>query len=150
MKRLNALCLAGLLVAPGVAATRAIEGVRTGFFEIYEANRASGTPNYVTEDFLALTYAMLVENAATEFEHREALPALRELAPSLRAQIGSETEPERLAQGFLAVFEDRTATEQMRIAPTHGPQEQVRARTRKIPARKRICLNGVVAPVHDA
>lgn len=105
MKRFSALCLAGVLVAPGVAATRAIEGVRTGFFEIYEANRASGTPNYVTEDFLALSYAMLVENAATEFEHREALPALRELAPSLRAQIGSETEPERLAQGFLAVFE---------------------------------------------
>lgn len=46
--------------------------------------------------------------------------------------------------------EDRSATEQVRIAPTHDPQEQVRAWTRKIPARKRICLNGVVAPVHDA
>lgn len=105
MKRLSALCLIGVLVGLAAAAPRPIKGIRTGFFDVYEANRASGTPNYVTEDFLALTYAMLVENAATEFERREALPALRELVPSLRARIGSETEPERLAQGFLAVFE---------------------------------------------
>ena len=117
MKRFRAWCLAAALAAPAVAAPLALFDVPTGFFAVYEANRASGTPNYVTEDFLALTYAMLVENAATEFERREALPALRELAPSLRARIGSETEPERLAQGFLAVFEALLLGEAPRDAP---------------------------------
>ena len=76
-----------------------------GFFELYEANRREGVPNYITEDFLARVYAMLVEDAATSFEEGEAIPALLELGPLLRAEIGVLTELERAAQNFLSVFE---------------------------------------------
>ena len=76
-----------------------------GFFDLYEENRRAGIPNYITEDFLARAYMMVLEEAVTEFEQGGALPALRELAPLLRGKLGSETEAERVAQGFLAVFE---------------------------------------------
>ena len=76
-----------------------------GFFALYESNREKGLPNYITEDFLVRTYAMLAEDAATRFETQQSLPALRELVPRLRKRIGSASEPERIAQNFLAVFE---------------------------------------------
>ena len=111
MNRLSAGCLAALGIGSLAVAPVALGTGPTGLFAVYESNRTTGTPNYVTEDFLALSYAMLVENAATEFEQRAALPALQELAPLLRARIGRETQPEQLAQGFLAVFEALLAGE---------------------------------------
>lgn len=109
MSKCNALtvacCIAAIPVGSLPQPAAASETSYSGFFPLYEANRREGVPNYVTEDFLAQAYAMLVEDAATRFEERDALPALLELAPLLRSRIGSSTEPEKAAQGFLAVFE---------------------------------------------
>ena len=99
-----------------------------GFFEIYESNRKQGIPNYITEDFLARAYAMVLEDAVTQFEQGEALPALRELAPLLRGKLGSETEAERVAQGFLAVFDALlTGREGMPAEAPAGAAEELAA-----------------------
>ena len=101
-----ACCLAALLAAPGAQpASRSPQEAFPGFFALYETNRREGLPNYITEDFLARAYAMLVEDAVTLFERERALPAMRELAPLVRQGIGETTEPERIAQNFLAVLE---------------------------------------------
>ena len=99
-------CFLVVVLACGAVSRGAIVGeIHEGFFGVYEENRRNGTPNYITEDFLARAYAMTLEDAVTQFEQGGALPALRELAPLLRGKLGAETESERVAQGFLAVFE---------------------------------------------
>ena len=98
-------CLAVILSGTLPQCPAASATAFSGFFALYEANRREGVPSYVTEDFLVRAYAMLLEEAATRYEEREAMPALRELAPLLRTGIGASTEPERAAQSFLAVFE---------------------------------------------
>ena len=100
-----ACCLAVLLAGSLSQCPPASATPHAGFFALYEANRREGVPSYVTEDFLVRAYAMLLGDAATRYEEREALPALLELAPLLRSGIGASTEPQRAAQGFLAVFE---------------------------------------------
>ena len=102
--------------------------VPNGFFDVYEYNRKEGIPNYITEDFLARAYAMVLEDAVTQFEEGEALPALRELTPLLRGKLGSETEAERVAQGFLAVFDALlTGREGMPAEAPAGAAEELAA-----------------------
>jgi len=59
---------------------------------------------------------MLAADAVTRFEEERALPALVELAPLVRKGIAGTSEPERLAQNFLAVFETLLTGK----APAHG------------------------------
>jgi len=37
-----------------------------GMFELYEQNRTQGIPNYITEDFILLSYAMILNETVTE------------------------------------------------------------------------------------
>ena len=62
-------------------------------------------PSYVTEDILVRAYLLTLEAAVTEYEEEHAAPGLRELLPRLRARLGSVTEAERAAQGYLATLE---------------------------------------------
>ena len=62
-------------------------------------------PSYVTEDILVRAYLLTLEEAVTEYEEEHAAPGLRELLPRLRARLGSVTEAERAAQGYLATLE---------------------------------------------
>ena len=93
-------CALVLAVASGAAGQS-----HDGFFAVYEANRTQAIPSYITEDFVVRAYAMVLGNAVTEFEEAVALPALRELVPLVRHKLGSATEPEQTAQGYLAVLE---------------------------------------------
>ena len=77
----------------------------TGFFAIYERNRRGQVPSYVTEDILVRAYLLTLEAAVTEYEEEHAAPGLRELLSRLRARLGSVTEAERAAQGYLATLE---------------------------------------------
>lgn len=103
--RAGCCAVALIAVASALPAATPSEGAFPGFFALYESNRQRGLPNYITEDFLVRTYAMLAQDAVTRFEEEQALPALLELAPLVRRGIGDTSEPERIAQNFLAVFE---------------------------------------------
>lgn len=78
-----------------------------GFFALYSANRTDGVPNYITEDFLVLTYGMMVDNAVTRYEEQTALPALTALLDGLAASPAAAADsPEAKANRlFLEVLQ---------------------------------------------
>ena len=94
-----------VLLAGALYGQTGTEAEPAGFFAFYDRNRREQVPNYITEDFLARAYLLTLEEAVTEYEEEHAAPALRELLQRLRAGLGSATEAERLAQGYLALLE---------------------------------------------
>src|SRR5258708_316301 len=59
-------------VAFGAASARA--AAPHGMFDLYEANRAEGRPNWITEDFVLLGYSMTLDSAMGEVEEQVLLP----------------------------------------------------------------------------
>lgn len=57
----------------------------TSFFGLYQRNRSAGIPNFITEDYLLLSYSMLLENAITEFEQTISAMAYANLLEALSA-----------------------------------------------------------------
>ena len=75
-------------------------------FALYEDNRRSGIPNYITEDFLVLSYSMLLEQAIGRVEETLLVPAFQDLVHRLRAALAElpEDEIRRANQQYLAVL----------------------------------------------
>ncbi len=100
----------GLVLLAGVVAQAPLPAdlrvlAPSGFFALYAENRARGIPNYITEDFLATGYLMVLDEAVTDFERNTASPALDELVRGLAEVIDGPSEPHRTARAFLAVLE---------------------------------------------
>src|SRR5260221_6033569 len=88
------LAISALLgMAPSSAVSGATAGRPLGMFAVYEENRNQGIPNYITEDFLLLSYSMLVENAVTKSEESECYGQLQKLVSLLRTRIAAKAKP---------------------------------------------------------
>ena len=73
-----------------------------GMFALYEDNRSQGKANYITEDFLLLNYAMLLEDAIGDMEQKVALPEMTAIVAGLSKELANGS-PENRA--FLEVLE---------------------------------------------
>ena len=100
---------AGLMFGPmagGPAPVRA-EAAPAGMFEVYEANRKAGTPNFITEDFLLLTHAMVVNSTVTQLEAGVLRPSIEALVTGLHDKLAptAKTDPvDAACLDFLAVL----------------------------------------------
>ncbi len=110
----SVLCLA-LTALPSAADSRALPASASGqpdrqpegMFELYEDNRRRGIANYVTEDFLVLSYLMLLERTVESMERARSAPAFSRLVDRLAAGLGElpEGEARRANEQFLSVLE---------------------------------------------
>src|SRR6266404_2602964 len=66
-----------------VAMAAAEPAAHKGMFDLYDANRREGVPNYITEDFVLLSYSMIVESSITSMEQNLAYPQLQKLVKAL-------------------------------------------------------------------
>ncbi len=103
--RLVTVCLmiGGFLCAPAAAAPASRA---ESMFQLYEANRKEGIPNYVTEDFILLAYGMAVNETITDVEETVLLPRFRALVEGLLARLkaaGSEDGPALANRDFISV-----------------------------------------------
>ena len=74
-----------------------------GMFYLYEANRKEGVPNYITEDFVLLTYSMAINEAVTHLEERSFLPAFQAYVETLGKLSGKDNASKR-NRDFLGVI----------------------------------------------
>ncbi len=90
MRHIIAL-LGGLILMIFIAAAGSTAaGTPTGMFDLYEQNRKENIPNYITEDFLLLTYGMLLNDAVTHMEEAVLYPRFTALVEGLlKKEIGS-------------------------------------------------------------
>jgi hypothetical protein len=87
---------AALLAAPRPAPTA------RGMFALYAENRDQGKPNYITEDFLLMTYGMLLDDAIAHFEEKVALPEMAAIVEGLEQELGGGGSADNRA--FVAVL----------------------------------------------
>jgi hypothetical protein len=97
MKR---IIVCSLLVAAALDASAPRNEPR-GMFAIYAGNREQQRPNYVTEDFLLLSYSMILEEAVAGMEEKYAAPEMEKLVAGLRQSLAGGSEASR---DFLAVL----------------------------------------------
>lgn len=113
---------AGLMFCPlagGPTPARA-EAAPGGMFELYEANQKAGTPNYITEDFLLLSHAMVVNSTVTKLEAGVLRPSLAALVTGLHDKLAPTAEKDPVDAGcldFLAVLSSLLSGEK---APAEG------------------------------
>ncbi len=73
-----------------------------GMFELYEQNRTQGIPNYITEDFILLSYAMILNETVTEIEEGTLYPEFTAFISDLTKKFESEKEPDEIVKANLA------------------------------------------------
>jgi hypothetical protein len=79
-------CIASVLIIMSVAGTPGYSLRNVGYagmFDLYDANRREGIGNYVTEDFILLSYGMVYGTAVRQIEEKELLPKFRSLMDRL-------------------------------------------------------------------
>ncbi len=109
--------------AAGVPADADAEEPRPqGMFELYQDNRLNGIPNYITEDFLVLSYLMMLERTVEQMEASRLAPAFSRLIERLDDGLEEESENgvRRANQQFLSVISSLLRTEDADEAP-EGP-----------------------------
>ncbi len=74
-----------------------------GMFDLYEANRKEGIPNYITEDFVLLAYSMAINETVTLMEAQNLVPAFRAYVESLGELSGKDRASKR-NRDFLGVI----------------------------------------------
>ena len=77
-----------------------------GLFAVYEQNRQDGTPNYITEDLILLSYSMIRVDVARSLERERSVPRLREFIEALGQAVSAaaDNEAARANRDFLAVL----------------------------------------------
>lgn len=86
LRALAAVCmLVCAEVAPALPAADSVFGV-------YEQNRRLGRPNYITQDLLLVSYALIREQAWEETERSELLPAMTALFAGLEQATAAEAD----------------------------------------------------------
>ena len=58
-----------------------------GMMALYEENRTRGIPNYITEDFMLLSYSMILNETITDLEEAILYPEFRNLIKVLRVTL---------------------------------------------------------------
>ena len=77
----------------------------TGMFQLYDQNKTDGIPNYITEDFILLSYGMMVNTAVTRMEETVFLPALNDLVEKMKNSLqASHTPAEQACLDFISVL----------------------------------------------
>ncbi len=142
---------------PTAAAGPLAAGQPRGMFELYEDNRRHGIPNYITEDFLALSYLMLLERTVERMEATRMAPAFRRLVESLAVAVdrlpASDRPPAREIRDANRRFLDVIRSlldEDPRDAGAGGdaapaPEDPVRAEVELVLAARGEALSPVVA-----
>src|SRR5205823_14280175 len=64
-----------------------VEEQHTGMFDLYAANRHSGIPNYITEDFLLLAFSVVASEEITAMEETQCFPEFRKLVGRLSEKV---------------------------------------------------------------
>lgn len=72
-----------------------------GMFELYDLNRKNGTPNYITEDFLFLSYCMILDDTITDLESRVLYPSFINLNAALIKKMAAEKSQDKAQQAVL-------------------------------------------------
>lgn len=80
------------LVQPGMGLSEDLSEPPTGMFALYEQNRSQGIPNYITEDFILLSYSMLMDKTITQLEETTLLPGFHRLVQGLIQQTKATLE----------------------------------------------------------
>lgn len=62
----------------------------SGILAVYQQNREYNIPNYITEDALLVSYAMIRQNALRETEDNVILPAFKQLITGLVQMLGQQ------------------------------------------------------------
>ena len=97
------IVLALLSIARVEADTIPVEPSYYGMFDLYEANRKEGIPNYITEDFVLLAYSMVINEAVTDLEEQNLLPAFQAYVKALGKLSGKDPASKR-NRDFLGVI----------------------------------------------
>ena len=109
MKKIIAgLCffMTGLLVQPAYSLDVKGGPRPNGLFDVYEHNRKQGTANYITVDFLLLSYSMLRKQDIHLLEQGTVMPAFTDLISGLAKDLGKKKDPVSLAnRDFMAVLQ---------------------------------------------
>ena len=74
-----------------------------GMFDLYEANRKEGIPNYITEDFVLLAYSLAINEAVTHLEEQNLVPAFQAYVETLGKLSGKDRASKR-NRDFLGVI----------------------------------------------
>ena len=76
-----------VLLCGAVAALGGTSMIATSIFGQYADNRTHSTPNYITEDLLLVSYAMIADDAVAATEEKQAYPEIVNLVAKLRARV---------------------------------------------------------------
>lgn len=96
--------LTGLTIQPVYSAQQNKQAVPEGLFAVYEQNRQQGIPNYITTDFLLLSYSMLRKRDIHFVEQETVMPAFTSLVDGIIKDLGKQGDAASKAnQDFMAV-----------------------------------------------
>ena len=78
-----------------------------GLFAVYEQNRKDGTPNYITEDLILLSYSMIRVDVARSLERGRSVPRLGEFIEALGQAVSAAADNEAAGanRDYLAVLQ---------------------------------------------
>ncbi|SLM27488.1 hypothetical protein MTBBW1_1020012 [Desulfamplus magnetovallimortis] len=85
--------------------TAILRDIPKGMIGLYQENRKKGIPNYITEDFILLSHAMVINQSITMMEQDLILPAFKELMDSL-ITIYRENEAQQEILNYLLVIQN--------------------------------------------
>lgn len=106
MNRWVWLIVLALLSVERVAADLRVEPVEprySGMFDLYEANRKEGIPNYITEDFVLLAYSMALNEAVILMEEQSLMPAFQAYVEAL-GKLSKKDRASKRNRDFLGVI----------------------------------------------
>lgn len=96
----------GALIAQADTAAKAVVHPVESFFDLYANNRHDKVPNYITSDFILLSYSLIRARTLKEVEGRQARPLLAQLLGRLKkSQAVGDDKIGQANQRFLNVLE---------------------------------------------
>ena len=117
-----------------------------GMFDLYEANRKDGIPNYITEDFVLLAYSMALNEAVTLMEEQNLVPAFQAYVETLGKLSGKDRASKR-NRDFLGVISALISGG--KIPKWVSDSKAVKAEVDKVKAAKGIARSDLVRQTLD-
>ncbi|RLC21459.1 MAG: hypothetical protein DRI57_02300 [Deltaproteobacteria bacterium] len=97
-KTISILVIIALIFGSVIAADASSSPEFRGMFELYEDNRSKGIPNYITEDFILLTYSMILNKTVTALEESVLYPEFKGLIHNLTGKLKDENSQDEIAK----------------------------------------------------
>lgn len=105
MKTFTSIILSIVLSFCCLSNTWAIDNTFDGMFDLYQDNRSRQISNYITEDFILLSYAMIQKQSLNRLEETIVMPAFRDLIAGLGHHVGkTEKDYDVANQDYVAVL----------------------------------------------